>query len=369
MSILLNTATLIDNITKPSSSYCTDKSTEYIDIIIVSAPSSPSSSSYSTREDPDATPRPHPRRLTIPALTNEQLWEPWFAYPSRPQMTLHRWAEGNKSQLDMFIHNLPSSSPESLYPLFLTKCRSTLSALKVLVIGSILLIRGVNHGQQMGKILFGRVLGDRYNDLMSFYGKSSKFISRLPLCDDEEVIRKSVEEAKVLQIRANELFAYQKHEAALEHLGLAIIKLIPWDTASLSPEVAQRTGFAEIDQSLFLSIAMVSISISETLSPCHKSHLSIFGSRLYRLTKASCDYISYSPISKHHINQNSEYNDSFAETFQGKEEELAFELEKIASELAEMTPSSPSLSQENRDITSEKTIRNTRNRFEQAYCS
>nr|XP_018262243.1 uncharacterized protein I303_05259 [Kwoniella dejecticola CBS 10117]OBR84401.1 hypothetical protein I303_05259 [Kwoniella dejecticola CBS 10117] len=239
----INPASLV----KPTATATTTK--QCIEVTIVEAPASPSSSTHSSEYTP-STPSGVPRHLITPSLTDEELWETWFAYPSKSGMTLHRWAEGNKSALDMFMHNLPSSPPSSLYPLCMTKCRSTLASLKVLVLGSILLIRGVNHGPQMGRTLFGRILGDRYNDLMAFTSKLSNgngnAENKVSLVDNEEIVRGSVEEARALQARGNEFFAEGKYEASLEHHGMAIIKLIPWDVASLSPEIARRTGFEEM---------------------------------------------------------------------------------------------------------------------------
>ncbi|WWC70868.1 uncharacterized protein I206_104820 [Kwoniella pini CBS 10737] len=316
-----------------SSMICPTKTAELhyshcIEVTIVEAPSSPSTSTSSSDYTPSTCIKAT-RHLAIPQLSDEELWEAWFAYPSKLGMTLHRWAEGNKSALDMFIYNLPSTPPSSLYPLFLTKCRSTLSSLKILVLGSILLIRGVNHGPQMGRTLFGRILGDRYNDLMAF---ASKFPTgeRVRLMENENVIKRSVNEAKGLQTRGNEFFAQGKYEAALEHYGMAIIKLIPWDSASLSPEISNRTGFNDVDQSLMLSIALTSIRIAQTIPGNCKSHLTIPGSRLYRLSKASCDYILHSPLSSNN-------NDFEGEINLGKEEELALKLNKLAKDIAEIS--------------------------------
>ncbi|WVQ65671.1 uncharacterized protein L199_003849 [Kwoniella botswanensis] len=317
---------------------------ECIEVTILEAPSSPSSSSSSSAHDETESSARISRHLEIPSLTDEELWEPWFAFPSRPQMTLHRWAEGNKSQLDMFIHNLPLSSPPSLYPLFLTKCRSTLTSLKILVLGSILLIRGVNHGPQMGRTLFGRIIGDRYNDLMAFRNQNQHYAkSYIALFEDEEVIRRSVEEARCLQIRGDQLFTQGEYEASLEHYAMALIKLIPWDTASLPPSLSYKTGFQEIDQALFLSIALISIRICQTLPPDYRSHLTIHGSRLYRLSKASCDYISHSPISGN----------------AGEEQvTLACRLESMAREIANV----PKI--DRFEVEDGKSVREVRRRFE-----
>ncbi|WRT67887.1 uncharacterized protein IL334_004861 [Kwoniella shivajii] len=287
---------------------------------ILEAPSSPSSTSLSsTSSEPGQVGNP-----IVPLLTDEELWETWFSYPSKPHMTLHRWAEGNKAQLDMFIHNLHSSpTSSSLFPLFLSKCQTTLASLKILVIGSILLIRGVNHGPQMGRTIFGRILGERYNDLMTFHGSSQRHSK--PLIIKEEVIRKAAQEARVLQIRGNELFAQGKFEASLEHYGFAIIRLIPWDTASLSPEMSHITGFDELDQTLLLSIALTSVRLAQSLPVEYRTHSSIAGSRLYRLTKASCDYIYCSPVGSS--------NDKVE---QRVETMLASRLERLARDIAEM---------------------------------
>nr|XP_019045513.1 hypothetical protein I302_05903 [Kwoniella bestiolae CBS 10118]OCF24443.1 hypothetical protein I302_05903 [Kwoniella bestiolae CBS 10118] len=333
---------------------------ECIEVTILEAPSSPSSSSSSSSSHHEDISTRHPK-VDIPSLTDEELWEPWFAFPSRPQMTLHRWAEGTKSQLDMFTHNLPSSPPTSLYPLFLTKCRSTLTSLKILVLGSILLIRGVNHGPQMGRTLFGRIIGDRYNDLMAFRNQNQAQAqaevrsSVQGLFDDEEVIGRSVDEAKGLQMRGNEFFAQGKYEASLEHYGMAIIKLIPFDTASISPYVSQKTGFGDTEHSLLLSIALTSIRISQTLPLNYRSHTTIPGSRLYRLTKASCDYVSYSPISR-----------VMSEEAEGAEEELAGRLESLGREIAEIPFDRDQPHQRERERDG-RSVRDVRGAFESGY--
>ncbi|WVF68903.1 hypothetical protein IAT40_003676 [Kwoniella sp. CBS 6097] len=316
---------------------------ETIEITILSAPCSPASSvdythtsdgviTGDTVDDAKAAKEPLAR---YPELSDEQLWEPWFAFPSKPHMTLHRWAEGQKSRLNMHIHTLPAIPTEADLHAFLSYSRWTLSSLKILVLGSILLIRGVQHGPQMGRTLFGRMLGDRYHDLMAFGGSTNaveradvstgiatkrangkKFVgidaaslsiqqgqgearevkARAGLVDDEFRIKAAVDEARALQIRSNEFFAEGKYEASLEHYGMAIVRLIPWDLASLSPLLAKQTGFIETDQALLLSIALTSLRMVQILPPRYRSQTSIAGSRLYRLTRAACDYVKLSPV-------------------------------------------------------------------------
>ncbi|WVQ80692.1 hypothetical protein IAT38_002797 [Cryptococcus sp. DSM 104549] len=243
-----------------------------------------------TPSPPDSPATPTPS-FTL-TLTDEELWAPFFAYPSISGMTLHRWALTTQAELIRHTNTLPPSPSPTQYTHLLTLSRSATSSTKILVLGSILLLRGVNHGPQMGGTLFGRTLGERYNDLMTFREKETEQGGkRGRLVDDERCLRESVGEARKLQARANLLFSESKYEAALEHFGMALVKLIPWDAAALSTALARSTGFTETDQSLLLSIALTSLRIAESLTPTYRSHLSIPGSRLYRLTQAACDYV------------------------------------------------------------------------------
>ncbi|OCF45948.1 hypothetical protein I317_00036 [Kwoniella heveanensis CBS 569] len=115
-----------------------------IQITILSAPCSPTSSvdypqeregaktSTSPPNDVDANaiisenPNAKLARQVLaryPSLSDEQLWEPWFAFPSKPHMTLHRWAEGQKARLNMHIHTLPSVPIEADFHTFLRYSR------------------------------------------------------------------------------------------------------------------------------------------------------------------------------------------------------------------------------------------------------
>ncbi|WVQ96421.1 hypothetical protein IAU59_003526 [Kwoniella sp. CBS 9459] len=332
-------------INAPASASIKSTSDDTIQITILSAPCSPASSvDYTDDTDRRTSPTKDEAKLArqpvvlvqYPELSDEQLWEPWFAFPSRPHMTLHRWAEGQKSRLNMHIHTSPSIPTEVDFHTFLTYSRWTLSSLKILVLGSILLIRGVQHGPQMGRTLFGRMLGDRYNDLMAFgctshrsgtvtarpkaigvparradgskvvileaapdkqgQGKDVGTSAQTGSVDDEARIRSAVEEARALQLRGNEFFAEGKYEASLEHYGMAIVRVIPWDLASLSPALARKTGFVETDQALMLSIALTSLRMVQILPPRYRAQTFVSGSRLYRLTRAACDYVKLSPV-------------------------------------------------------------------------
>nr|XP_031864292.1 uncharacterized protein CI109_000205 [Kwoniella shandongensis]KAA5531364.1 hypothetical protein CI109_000205 [Kwoniella shandongensis] len=214
----------------------------------VSSASSLSSSSTSTTSSPCTSfdvvllpqPRPHPL-----ILDDEQVWQAWFDYPAKQEMTLHRWAQNLQSELREYILSLSPSPTKHQIAHLLHLSHRTAAALKILILGSILLVRGITPGPLIGKTLFTTLLGERYNDTTMFDTKSNGD-EGMRLVENERMLSRSVIEASKLKENGDLLSSMGRLSAALEHYGLALVRLTPWNPSIISIELSQQTGFAEL---------------------------------------------------------------------------------------------------------------------------